>query len=171
MSRQASTLGILGARPEDRGAETWAAIMRELARGLAVFHRSHDITQAPPTDDPNMHTDYYMDLIVAAGQSRDPAVIPLLIDSDPVAPVSSVSKEQIVRAAREVWSSTSGLDGGDTIAMASLALSTGDADLRRLLEQFAVDAGYWRRRGMTNENDIQRAQELLTIQLKKYPRP
>jgi len=59
----------------------WAALIREVGRVQRIYHRLHDETLPAPTPDTTFDNEYYMDLIEALSQSRDPVVIPLLVEA------------------------------------------------------------------------------------------
>jgi hypothetical protein len=79
--RHDTLMKILDIPPERRDARVWAALTRELVRALAIYHRLHDETLPRPKPSTTMSNAYYVDLVEAVSQSRDTAVIPLLIDA------------------------------------------------------------------------------------------
>lgn len=79
--RYNALLKILDTPPERRDAAVWAALTRELKRALVIYHRLHDETLPPPPPSTTMSSEYYADLVQAVSGSRDPAVIPFLVQA------------------------------------------------------------------------------------------
>lgn len=78
--RHKALLEVLDTPPDQRDPRIWAAVIAEMKRALAIYHRLHDETLPEPAPSTTMSNAYYEDLQNAVAQSRDPAVIPLLVD-------------------------------------------------------------------------------------------
>ena len=74
--RRRALTSILRRPSSERTVAEWRALADELSRVEALVHGS---SAAVPADSPVYF--YWVDLVTAVGQSRDPAVIPLLLTS------------------------------------------------------------------------------------------
>jgi hypothetical protein len=77
--RHDALLRILKISPSERSAQVWQALASELNRLIAELRqRATDNSPAPSSE---ALGDYYVDLVEAISQSRDPSVIPLLVQT------------------------------------------------------------------------------------------